>query len=115
MSPTFGPFSKFSGGWGKSSHVFEQWANTMLKNLKLILLCFLHYSSIPQNELSLFRLSKTVRLNCVVSKPHNFNCCECLLVTVCLDRICVVSSMLDHLTLPMGQVGQNATFWRTSF
>ena len=101
MSPTFGPFSKFSGGWGKSSHVFEQWANTMLKNLKLILLCFLHYSSIPQNELSL--------------KPHNFNCCECLLVTVCLDRICVVSSMLDHLTLPMGQVGQNATFWRTSF
>ena len=27
MSPTFGPFSKFSGGWGKSSHVFEQWAN----------------------------------------------------------------------------------------
>ena len=96
MSPTFGTFSKFSGGWGKSSHVFEQWANTMLKNVKLILLCFLHYSSIPQNELSL--------------KPHNFNCCECLLVTVCLDRICVVSSMLDHLTLPMGQVGQNATF-----
>ena len=33
-----------------------------VKNLKLILLCFLHYSSIPQNELSL--------------KPHNFNCCE---------------------------------------
>ena len=72
-----------------------------VKNLKLILLCFLHYSSIPQNELSL--------------KPHNFNCCECVLVTVCLDRICVVSSMLDHLTPPMGQVGQNATFGKHHF
>ena len=101
MSPTFGPFSKFSGRWGKSSHVFEQWANTMLKNLKLILLCFLHYSSIPQNELRL--------------KPHNFNCCECLLVTVCLDRICVVSCMLDHLTLPMGQVVKTQLFGEHHF
>ena len=71
-----------------------------VKNLKLLLLCFLHYSSIQQNELSL--------------KPHNLNCCGCILVTVCLDRICVLSSMLDHLTPPMGQVDQNATFLENS-
>ena len=72
-----------------------------VKNLKLLLLWFLHYSDIPQNELSL--------------KPHNLNFCGCLLVTVCLDRIFVLSSMLDHLTLPMGQVDQNATFLKTAF
>ena len=64
-------------------------------------LCFPHYSSIPRNELSL--------------KPHNFNCCGCLLVTVCLDRFCQLSSMLDHLTPPMGQVDKIATFWKTYF
>ena len=72
-----------------------------VKNSKLLLLCFLHYSSIPQNELSL--------------KPHNLNCCGSLLVTVCLDRIFVLSSMLDHLTPPMGQVDQNATFLKQRF
>ena len=53
MFPIVGPFSKFSGMLGKSSHVSDQWANSMLKNLKLLLLCFLHYSSIPQHELRL--------------------------------------------------------------
>ena len=68
MFPIFGPFFKFCGRWGKLSHVSEQWANPMLKKIKLLLLCFLHYSSIPQNELSL--------------KPHNLNCCGCLLVII---------------------------------
>ena len=71
-----------------------------VRNLQLLLLCFLHSSSIPQSELSL--------------KPHNLNCFGSLLVTVCLDRIFVLSSMLDHLTPPMGQVDQNVTFLKNS-
>ena len=102
MFPIFGPFSKFSGRCGKSSHVSEQWANPMLK----IYSCSFYVFSItvPFEIMNLGSL-----------KPHNLNCCGCLLVTVCLDKICVLSSMLDHLTPPMGQVDQNATFLKTSF
>ena len=72
-------------------------------NLKLLLLCFLHYSSISQNGLSL--------------KPHNLNCCGCLLVTVCLDRIFVpiMSSMLDHLTPPRGKLIKTQLFGKQHF
>ena len=98
MFPIFGAFSKFSGRWGKLSHVSEQWANLILKKLKPLLLCFLHYSSIPQNEFSL--------------KPHNLNCCGCLLATVCHDRMFVLSSTYVGSSYPtMGQVDQNATFY----
>ena len=72
-----------------------------VKNLKLLLLCFLHYSSIPENELSL--------------KLHNLNCCGCLLVTVCLDRIFILSSMLDHLTPSMGKLIKTQLFGKQHF
>ena len=52
----------------------------------------------PQNELSL--------------RSHNVNCCGCLLVTVSLERICVLSSCALDTSVqhPWGNLYQNCNF-----
>ena len=70
-----------------------------VKNLKLLLLCFLHYCSIPKNELSL--------------KPHNLNCCGCLLVTLTEYVYCPACWII--LPHPWGKLIKTQLFGKQHF